>query len=123
MQSIFHRRMDPQVGLPSGQQQSSLGTGSRTSQVPGDNWANYATSRKLLLRYQDAQVRNPEEETETDNSELVMKKQEESSGSLSMKELTTKLVTKKQKEHSDNPSVKELEKGCGRKKCRSHTNY
>ena len=65
---------------------------------------------KQNLRYQNDQVRNTEEEKETNNLELVMKKQEESSGSLSMKELTTKLVMKKQKEPSDTLSMKELEK-------------
>ena len=49
------------------------------------------------LRHQDAQIRDPEEEKKTYSPEPVMKKQEESPGSLSMKELVMKLVTKKQK--------------------------
>ena len=66
------------------------------------------------LRHQDAQIRDPEEETETDSPEPVMKKQEESPGSLSMKELVMKLVTKKQKGDADTLSMKKLEKRCGR---------
>ena len=66
------------------------------------------------MRYQDAQIRALEEETEANNPDPVMKKQEESPGSLSMKELAMKLVPKKQKEDSDTPSMKKPEQGSGR---------
>ena len=44
------------------------------------------------LRYQDAHVRNTEEETEADILELMMKKQEESSDPLHMKDPKPKLL-------------------------------
>ena len=66
------------------------------------------------LRYRDVQTRDLEKEKESDDTEAVMKKQEESPDPLSMKELAMKLVTKEQKGGSDTLPMNELEKRCGR---------
>ena len=65
------------------------------------------------LRYQEVQIRDLEEEKESDDTEAVMKKQEESPDPLSMKELAMKLMAKEERGGFDTLSTEELEEGCG----------